>query len=274
MLRSDDVVPTAGASPFSYGLTSENDKRLFGSLGALHANLVNDAFRTLHRPFRLEFVPPWYNWRFALREPALARAYARDFREHLLAAVDLVWTGPSVRSLTIDPFTTRAFSSEFGAGKLTLWDNSTFARRHKDFWLDKSGQSERLSFFEPYQVEGDWIPEHKGVFVNAQFFERTRVQLVTAGSYLWNPDAYEPYRILWTYLVRRFGAAGAKKLVSADAVLWRAHARLLRKDAIDTEEVQRTIERTEALRNVSSGDNVTLLDELLAKMRELVGNQD
>ena len=134
----------------------------------------------------------------------------------------MIWTGPAVRSLVIDELPAARFEAESGFANALLWDNSLYARKHRDFWLNKPGRIKHGSFLEPYEVEiaasllGGKRPF---VFINGDFSPLGTIQYVTAGRFFASPASYVPERELWRYLSERFGEKQARAIIQLDGAL-------------------------------------------------------
>jgi hypothetical protein len=188
--------------------------------------MVTNAWSRIQREFpgtKVFFVPPWYARLFVERSNGAGEVYATELAQGIPQGVTIMWTGPAVRSLSIDSIEAQYFSGLYGNRKLMMWDNSLYARRHDDFWGKKVGRIHLNSSIEPYDVHIEDLnsTSFDGMFVNAQMTELMRVQIATVGAYLWNPTGYSPEEALWNYLTVRFGEIGAELILKIDEELWR-----------------------------------------------------
>jgi len=266
MLRADDLVPEERPKSFRYHLDQINDQKLFGSLGRAHHYLTSQAASTFPTLEQF-FCPPWYNLWFAGRQPEMSATYFNELNLPVGAA--LVTTGPTVRSFFVEDPQMTVWKKVTKSMKVVLWDNTLFARRHKDFWLHKASRVDLLSFFEPYDVQIGMSARESmyGVFLNSQFSERSRIQLATAGAYLWNPGAYHPEHALWTYLERRFGTAAADRLLVIDQLLWSATRAKL---SGDVESMRNSVRSASEHLTWLSSQNVPSLSPLIIELQTKV----
>lgn len=218
ILRTDDFVPRINGEKFGYYLADAQDQKKYASLANAHFQLIR-AIRAHNPKMKLYFVPPWYNNIFADLSFSRGWSYLKELGSLLPSDVPLMWTGPTVRSLQIDDIQARRFLANVNKKRLVLWDNTLYARKLKDFWGEKSIRRHLNSDFEPYSVSLP-LESISGVFANAQTSEFYRIQLATYGAYLWNPNAYDPEKDLWSYLKLRFGVDLALKLLEFDSYRW------------------------------------------------------
>jgi hyaluronoglucosaminidase len=169
MLAFDDAEPTLG----------ERDARRFGDQpGAAHAYLANWLYReqrTLREPFRLILVP-------TESHGSRPTPYLAALAELLNREIDVVWTGPEVRSPTIAAAQAREFAALVGRPPV-LWDNYPC----NDF------QPTRL-FLGPVGGRAADLPRAlRGVLVNPMHQARASfVPLLTYAAYLADPGKYDP----------------------------------------------------------------------------------
>lgn len=279
VLRADDLVPTKPNKRFGYYLATKEDQDRFTTLAEAHLHLIERVRSGLSLPANgsLLFVVPWYNWWFISNALPEAYAYGEELSKGLPAEVPIVWTGPSVRSLFIDEIDIERYRAHVAAQNLILWDNSTFARWHKDFWRDKP-RERFASMFEPYDVK---IPldsrgsplAQSGVLLFFTFSERNRAQLATAGAYWWNPEAYDPERALWTYLLKRFGDRGADSLLLFDQAYFAYRAKwpvLAEHERIDaTAELQHLLNEVAENGEPDTPKLVTELRTMVSRLSEI-----
>jgi hypothetical protein len=170
------------------------------------------------------FVPPWYNSFFVRNAPSLAMNYFRELTATLDPDIGIFWTGPTVRSLSIDKHEVNTFKQLIFNHPLSLWDNTLYARRHKDFWLERKERTQLLSYFEPYSVA---LPENylfegqQGqdmLIMNGHFF--SQVQIESAKEYLRSKENYCGEDIIQKILSRRWGSTLTPELIELDARFW------------------------------------------------------
>lgn len=232
MLRADDWVPSKEGFHFKYYLKNEADINKFKSLAQAHAYLIKQVKRFVQQNFpgtKLYFCPPWYNNDFVDYSSGFGVAYLYELSRLIASDIPILWSGSSVRSLFIDEAHIERFKGWLNGREAMLWDNTLYARRHNDFWKKSSERMELNSFFEPYDVM--WPGErlaaglyNPAIFINGDITELFRIQLATVGAYLWNPEAYEPEKVLGRYLIQRFGKFNSGLLIEFDALFWKLKA--------------------------------------------------
>jgi hypothetical protein len=226
VLRADDLVPQTSKAPFSYGLVDNTDKKRFSSLAVAHLHLINKALTGLPPSVNRYFVPPWYNSFFIRNNPLLANHYFRDLTATLDPDIGIFWTGPTVRSLSIDTHELNTYRELISNHPLSLWDNTLYARRHKDFWLNKKERTHLLSYFEPYSVA---LPDNylfegrRGedmLIMNGQLSNFSQVQIESAKDYVHAQNNFCPEDTVRKIISRRWGFAQAQELIQLDAIFW------------------------------------------------------
>lgn len=233
MLCADDYVPHAGRNPFHFALYTAEDRRRYGSLPNAQADLIGRLHRRLaaSRPgTRLEFCPPYYNNEFIDRSEGWGEAYLRDLARLIPEEVAIVWTGPTVRSLSIDAADLHRFRSLIGRLPMT-WDNTLYARAleskaYGGYPTHYPEKVRRCNLFEPF--DGPRPPEfHRlndggRMFVNgAVGSEIFRLKIATLTDYVWNTAAYDPERSLWKALVQLAGPGCAAELLRFNDAYYR-----------------------------------------------------
>jgi len=169
MLAFDDIDPT---------LKEDDARRFGGQPGAAQAYLANWLYReqrTLKEPFQLLFMPTEnHGMRPSVYVAALAEQLNRD--------IEVMWTGPDLRSAKINGAQAREFAAMVGRPPV-LWDNYPV----NDF------RPTRL-FLGPVVGRGADLPRAvRGVLVNAMSQARASfVPLATYAAYLGNPAKYDP----------------------------------------------------------------------------------
>lgn len=229
VIRMDDFPPRIPNEKFGYVLESPQDKETFRSLAKAHADFiqrVRNLAKVKFPKLKISFVPPWYNNLFFDLSKGKGQEYLKELSALLPADTPFYWTGPTVRSLFIDKPHIERFRSLIGKRPIVLWDNTLYARRHKDFWGKRPERMQLNSLFEPYEpsLAPLLTDSLSGVMLNGSTTELMRIQLATAGAYLWNPLAYDPEEALFNYLTSRFGKELALGLLEFDSALWSVRA--------------------------------------------------
>ncbi len=233
MIRSDDLTPNANRDPHAYYLDREEDRSRFGDLAGAHIYLLTAINSWLSKDFpgvALYFVPPWYNGWFVERGRDRARKYNKILKNKLPSTVGILWTGPAVRSFSIDTLQIERYKEWLGLSNVSLWDNTPYGRRHKDFWLNKPERIRLNSYFEPYSVSfaSDYLQKTAApaplLFLNGGIDDFTLIQHETAAIAFADPQNYQPETALWHVLKRRFGGEVALLLLEFDQILWECRA--------------------------------------------------
>ncbi len=225
MLRADDYVPHEGENPNNFSLFTDEDRARFVNLQNGHAHIINNLKRWLDKEYpgtRLEFCPPWYANEFIDRSEGKAEIYFRELTAQIPPDVAIIWTGPTVRSLSIDMADIRRYQSLIGRWPMS-WDNTLYARnieskKYGGYAAFYPGKVRMCNLFEPYDT---YRPEsfHKyndgaNMYVNGNgSSEIYQIKYATVGDYLWNTKAYDPERSLWTVLNKDYGLACARDLL-------------------------------------------------------------
>jgi hyaluronoglucosaminidase len=150
-----------------------------------------------HRPdVRLTLVPTEY-------VGTRPTPYLRDLGAGLPAAVDVMWTGPTVCSPTISAREARAWASALGGRKALLWDN----------YPVNDGPMERSLHLGPYRGRAaELSDELGGVLCNPMTqAHASRVALATAADYLADPSSYDA-GASWRRAVENVGGVRAPAL--------------------------------------------------------------
>ena len=170
---------------------------------------------------RLEFVPaPYSNW-FIDFGRGSAETYFRDLASHLDPSVVLVWTGPTVRSLSYDMADIRR-GTEVYTRKPMIWDNSPYARNIYKGWQGGyptfyPKKSVMCSLFEPFDIQ---YPKNFPTYLNSDYYsnlggfgEIPRIKYMTFADFTWNTKDYNPDFSLFKALVQYVGRENAKLLL-------------------------------------------------------------
>jgi hypothetical protein len=226
ILRADDLVPQNGDSAFSYELTDSKDIAQFNSLAAAHLDLITKIFNPLPQQIKRYFVPPWYNSYFIRNNMERARVYFQTLTSQVAPEIGLIWSGPSLRSLTVDSLELESFRSFSNSLGLSLWDNTVYARRHKDFWKAGSERARFNSFFEPYSVSLPSPYLYEGrigedlVIINGELSPFSQVQMENAKNYFSAKERFCPERDMRQIVKSRWGTKRARRLFELDSIFW------------------------------------------------------
>ena len=174
-----------------YRVMSEKDRARFGDdLALVNAYLIRTLHDRLRQRFphlRLYVVPPYY-WTPHGDYQSGGEAYLRKVSAGVPRDVRFVWTGPVVRSRRITKEDVLHYQKLLLGRKVMLWDNTIYAHHSPAHYL-----------FDPFDTQYPdqfWELMSGEVHYNAVASEIYRVALLCTGSYLWNPERYEPEKIL------------------------------------------------------------------------------
>ena len=225
MLLADDFVPHAGDHPRGYTLYAPEDKKRFFNLQNAQSYVIHQLKARLHADYprtRLEFCPPWYSNEHIDRSRGKAEIYLRELAFQIPREVAIVWTGPTVRSLSVDAADLHRYTGLIGRRPM-FWDNTLYARNletdtYGGYATYYPGKVRMCNLFEPFDA---YRPDHfendndgRQMFVNAAAFtEIYRIKLATVADYLWNTADYDPELSLWKVLSRRYGPLFSRQLL-------------------------------------------------------------
>ena len=204
-----------------YHITGQEDKDKFGRLEVADAHLVNELHRKIkksHPECEIFFVPPYYNFAFfhgSFRGSDAERAgieYLKYIGKHIPEDVNIVWTGPVTRSVTIREKDIAAYE-DLVQRKMFLWDNSVYAHHWPQCYLLDVFDSKRPPNFHERTT---------GVHINTRgkdaddFYAKEvwKVGLIMAADYLWNPGAYDPEEFLRRAIVEVAGEGVTELLLN------------------------------------------------------------
>jgi hypothetical protein len=235
MLLADDFIPHAGSNPQNYTLFTAEDKRRFVNLQNAQAHIINRLQEWLERDYpgtRLEFCPPWYSNEHIDRSEGRAEVYLRELALQIPQDVAIIWTGPTIRSLSIDMADLHRIRSLIGRWPM-LWDNTLYARniettRYGGYTTYYPDKVTLCNLFEPYDA---YLPQllhrysdRRQRYTNGRAdSEVYQLKYATVADYLWNTTAYNPERSLWKVLVRSYGSDGAQKLIRFSDAYYRLY---------------------------------------------------
>jgi hypothetical protein len=225
MLMSDDFVPHEGDSPKNYSLYTPEDKSQFVNLQNAQASVINSIYKWLAEDYpgtRFEFCPPWYLNEFIDKSHGKAEQYFSDLKAMIPKEVAIVWTGNTVRSLSMDMADIFRYKQLIGRYPM-LWDNTLYARSlsgnyggYPAYYPDKI----RLcNIFEPLDIS---VPANfsqyndgPGMYVNGDAASDCyKIKFMTVADFEWNNAAYNADFSLWKALYKTYGKENALKLLT------------------------------------------------------------
>ncbi len=225
LLLSDDFVPYKGANRQNYSLYTAEDEKRFVNLQNAQAHVINKLKKWLDTNYPgtgLEFCPPWYSNEHIDKSEGKAEQYLRELSFQIPEDVAIIWTGPTIRSLSIDMADLHRFRSHIGRWPM-LWDNTLYARnvetkRYGGYTTYYPGKVRMCNLFEPYDTyrPADFhrLSDHRQIYINAfAASEMYKIKFATVADYLWNTGAYDPELSLWRVLCREYGSACAETLI-------------------------------------------------------------
>ena len=225
MYLADDFVPHTGKNSQNYSLYTVEDKNRFGTLANAQAHIINRLKEWIDQDYpgaRLEFCPPWYASDFINRSGGEAQKYFAELVSKIPRDVPIVWTGPAVRSLSIDMADIQRYRSLIGRWPL-VWDNTLYARsiassNYGGYTAHYPGKVRMCNLFEPfdtYRPEGFHKYTSNGqIYTNGNAYRDTyKVKFATVADYQWNTSAYDPQLSLWKVLSRTYGGVCAQQLL-------------------------------------------------------------
>ena len=245
MFRADDRVPHTGKNSQDYILYTNEDKNRFVNLQNAQAYIINRLKDWIDKDYpgtRFEFCPPWYSNDFINRADGQADTYFRELTIQIPSDVAIVWTGPAVRSLSIDMADIHRFKDLTGSWPM-VWDNTLYARsiereHYGGYTAHYPGKVRMCNLFEPFDT---YRPEnfHRyssagHIYINANAYRETyKAKLATVADYLWNTSAYNPELSMWKVLNQTYGTACAKQLIYFNDAYYGLYQICLRREAGD-----------------------------------------
>jgi hypothetical protein len=171
---------------------------------------------------RLEFCPPWYSNEHIDRSDGQAEHYFKELTSQIPPDVAVIWTGPTIRSLSIDMADLYRYRSLIGRWPM-IWDNTLYARnieskRYGGYTTYYPGKVRMCNLFEPYDVyrpeDFHLFNDSRRMYVNGSASSEVyKIKYATVADYAWNTAAYHPERSLWKVLYRSYGRLGTQKLI-------------------------------------------------------------
>jgi len=225
MLRADDYVPHTGKNKQNYSLYTAADKRRFVNLQNAQAYVINNLKRWLDLAYpgtRLEFCPPWYANEHIDRAREKAELYFKELTFQIPPDIAIIWTGPTIRSLSIDRADMNRYKTLIGRWPM-IWDNTLYARNleknhYGGYPAHYPGKVRMCNLFEPFDTyrpdNFHHFSDGRRIYVNSNAYsEIYKVKYATVADYDWNTSAYNPELSLWKVLCQRYGTACAKELL-------------------------------------------------------------
>lgn len=225
MLLADDSVPHTGKNRQNYSLYTAADKRRFVNLQNAQAYIINNLKQWLDMDYsgtQLEFCPPWYANEHIDRGAGKAELYFKELTFQIPPDVAIIWTGPTIRSLSIDMADLYRYQALIGRWPM-IWDNTLYARnietkRYGGYTTHYPGKVRMCNLFEPFDT---YRPENfqkfsdgRRIYVNGNAYsEIYKVKYATVADYEWNTSGYNPELSLWKVLCQTYGPAGAQELL-------------------------------------------------------------
>ncbi len=225
MLLADDFVPHTGKNRQNYSLYTAADKRRFVNLQNAQAYVINNLKQWLDLDYpgtQLEFCPPWYANEHIDRSQGKAELYFKELTFQIPPDIAIIWTGPTIRSLSIDMADLNRYRALIGRWPM-IWDNTLYARnletrRYGGYPTYYPGKVRMCNLFEPFDT---YRPENfqkfsddRRIYINGNAYrEIYKVKYATVADYEWNTSAYNPELSLWKVLRQTYGPACAKELL-------------------------------------------------------------
>jgi hypothetical protein len=225
MLRADDFIPHSGKNRQNYTLYTEEDKKRFINLQNAQAHTINRLKQWIDKEYPgtgFEFCPPWYANEHIDRSDGKAELYFKELIFQIPREIAIIWTGPTIRSLSIDMADLCRYRSLIGRWPM-IWDNTLYARnletkRYGGYTTYYPGKVRMCNLFEPYDT---YRPKNfyeyndgRQMYTNGDAYsEIYKVKYATVADYEWNTSAYNPESSLWKVLCTIYGPVGAKELI-------------------------------------------------------------
>ncbi|MFZ0612805.1 MAG: beta-N-acetylglucosaminidase domain-containing protein [Desulfobacterales bacterium] len=225
MLQADDSVPHAGANRKNYALYTAEDRNRFFNLQTAQAHVINTLKQWVDSTYpgtRIEFCPPWYANEFIDRSEGRAEVYFSELTARIPPDIAIVWTGPTVRSLSVDRADLHRYGTLIGRWPM-MWDNTLYARNleaknyggYTTHYPDKVRMCSLFEPFDTYRPEGfQNYNDGRHMYTNVNAYSEVyKIKLATVADYEWNTAAYNPELSLWKVLCGLYGIECARELV-------------------------------------------------------------
>ncbi|MGE5258819.1 MAG: beta-N-acetylglucosaminidase domain-containing protein [Hyphomicrobiales bacterium] len=236
MLLADDFVPHEGRNRKNFSLYTPEDRERFVNLQNAQAFVINQLKAWTDREYpgtRFEFCPPWYANEFIDRSEGKAEIYLKELAAQIPRDVAIVWTGPTVRSLSLDMADLRRYRNLIGRWPM-FWDNTLYARNlettvYGGYTAYYPGKVRMCNLFEPLDTVRPpgfhELNDGRHMYVNgAANTEVYRIKFETVVDYEWNTSTYNPEHSLWKALVRSYGAPAAKEILAFNDAYYSLYA--------------------------------------------------
>ena len=225
MLLADDFVPHEGRNRMNFSLYAPEDRQRFVNLQNAQAHVINRLKAWIDRDYpgtRFEFCPPWYLNEFIDRSEGKAEVYMKELSALIPQEIAIIWTGPTVRSLSVDMADLRRYRDLIGRWPM-FWDNTLYARNletnvYGGYTTYYPGKVRMCNLFEPLDTDRPAgfheLNDGRHMYVNATAENEVyRIKFATVADYEWNTSAYIPELSLWKALVKAYGPACAKEVL-------------------------------------------------------------
>jgi hypothetical protein len=225
MLLADDFVPHEGRNRKNFALYTPEDRERFVNLQNAQAHVINRLKAWIDRDYpgtRFEFCPPWYANEFIDRSVGKAEVYLKELTALIPQEIAIIWTGPTVRSLSVDMADLRRYRDLIGRWPM-FWDNTLYARgleakAYGGYTTHYPGKVRMCNLFEPLDTDRPpgfhELNAGRHMYVNGSAdSEIYRIKFATVADYEWNTEAYNPELSLWKALVRAYGPDCGRELL-------------------------------------------------------------
>jgi hypothetical protein len=290
MLLADDSVPHTGRNRQNYSLYTAEDKARFVTLQNAQAHVINKLKQWIDREYpgtRLEFCPPWYANEHIDRGDGKAENYFKDLIFQIPPDVAIIWTGPTVRSLSIDMADLYRYKTLIGRWPM-IWDNTLYARNHESrnyggYPAHYPGKVRMCNLFEPYDTyrpkEFQKYSDGRQMYTNgAADSEVYKIKYATVADYEWNTAAYNPELALWKALTKTYGRPVAEQLLRFNDAYYGIYEMCLRLKAegIKPQYVQNAEKFLENMRDYLMKISVAMpgRTQLLKELEHYLGQQE
>jgi len=225
MFLADDSVPYSGNNRKNYTLYTAEDKNRFGTLQNAQAHIINGLKQWIESDYpgtRLEFCPPWYANEHIDRSDGKAENYFNEVTFQIPPDVAIIWTGPTVRSLSVDMADLFRYKALIGRWPM-IWDNTLYARSlespsYGGYPAHYPSKVRLCNLFEPFDTFRPngfhKYSDGRQMYTNgAAFSEVYKIKYATVADYQWNTAAYNPELALWKALINAYGREAAEQLL-------------------------------------------------------------
>jgi len=206
-------------------LYTQEDKKRFVNLQNAQAHIINRLKQWIDKEYsgtRFEFCPPWYSNEHIDRSQGKAEVYFKELTFQIPDDVAIIWTGPTIRSLSVDMADLNRYASLIGRWPM-FWDNTLYARnletqRYGGYTTYYPGKVRMCNLFEPYDTyrpkDFQKYNDDRQMYINGDAFSEVyKIKYATVADYLWNAAAYDPELALWKVLCRTYGPALGEALL-------------------------------------------------------------